>query len=334
MNKNVIIIGGNSFIGYYTIQAFLQSNYAVTVTSRNPKFKDYCEKKNLEYFHCDLASAEDIIHLPQKSFDAVILLAGLLPANVDQSTKNLALNAKYIDINVNGQIDILNYCKDNGISKLISTTSYADTSNFWNTQHIITEEDPISFNHSGDHAMYVISKDAAKAISLYYNQEYGMQNIIFRLPPVYGVGPHTQLYDNGKLRKSGIALFIEQAQQRKNIIVFGKDCFRNIVSVKDVAKAFVLATESRNACGLYNVMSEKSVSLFEQAVAISEVFSGGHAKVMRDFSKENLSASYYYSIEKAHQDFGYQPCFSDPKAMMQDYKEDLEKPEIRERFHL
>ena len=41
MTKKVLIIGGNSFIGYYTLQEFLKNNYEVTTTTRTNVYDDY-----------------------------------------------------------------------------------------------------------------------------------------------------------------------------------------------------------------------------------------------------------------------------------------------------
>ena len=38
-----------------------------------------------------------------------------------------------------------------------------------------------------------------------------MKNACFRLPPVYGVGPHDSLYVNGERKKSGLKIFIDNA---------------------------------------------------------------------------------------------------------------------------
>ena len=44
MNKKVLIIGGNSFIGFYTIKQFLKSGYDVTVTTRTKRYADYFKR--------------------------------------------------------------------------------------------------------------------------------------------------------------------------------------------------------------------------------------------------------------------------------------------------
>ena len=55
----------------------------------------------------------------------------------------------------------------------------------------------------------------------YYNEQHGMQCASFRLPPVYGVGPHSEIYVNGKYYKTGIQTFIENAEAGKDIEIWG-----------------------------------------------------------------------------------------------------------------
>lgn len=112
--------------------------------------------------------------------------------------------------------------------------------------YAIKETEPRDFHFTGDHAVYVISKNAANDVMEYYNQQHGMQCAWFRFPPVYGVGPHSSIYVNGKLYKSGIQTFIENAEQGKDIEIWGDPHIsRDIIYVKDVAEAFLKAIESR-----------------------------------------------------------------------------------------
>ncbi len=333
----VIIIGASSFIGVHTVAEFLANGCKVAVTGRKNKFKEHYDRLGVDYYDLDLACKEDFEKLPNKGVEGVILLAGLLPANAEVDLDKDENAADYFRINVMGTINVLEYCRKNGIKRVISACSYADVKNVWSADKAITEEEPRNFSYKGDHAVYVISKNAANDVMEYYNQQHGMKNASFRFPPVYGAGPHGSLFVNGKIYKSGLQIFMDNAAEGKDICVYGnKNLSRDVVYVKDVAKAYYQAMFSENTYGLYNITSGRGVTLEEQAEVIAEVFhTPGRtlSKVVYQPEKTNNSPSYLFSIEKAHRDFGYMPQYADFKVMMTDLKKDLDNNLYRDLFH-
>ena len=333
----VLIIGASSFIGVHTVSEFLAQGCKVAVTGRKNKFKEHYDYLGVDYYNLDLACKNDFEKLPKFGIDGVILLAGLLPANAEVDLDKDENATDYFLINVIGTINVLEYCRKNNIQRVISACSYADVKNVWSTDKAISEEEPRNFSYKGDHAVYVISKNAANDVMEYYNQQHGMKNAWFRFPPVYGAGPHGSLFVNGKIYKSGLQIFMENAAEGKDICVYGnKDLSRDVVYVKDVAKAYFQAMFSEKTYGMYNVTSGRGVTLQEQAEIIAEVFkTPGHqrSKVIFQPEKTNNSPSYLFSIEKANRDFGYKPRYADFKVMMSDLKKDLDNNLYRDLFH-
>ena len=325
MRDKVIIIGATGFIGLYT-EAFLKEGYSVIATGRNDVVGDKLIEMGAEYIHLDITSQEDFKKLPAENIKGVVLLAGLLPANAMVDLKNEENAADYFKINVIGAINVLEYCRKNDIKKVIGNCSYSDVSNAWGREEPITEEEPRGFKFSGDHAVYVISKNACNDVMQYYNEQHGMQCAWFRLPPVYGVGPHATIYVNGKKYKSGIATFIDNAKEGKNIELWGNPHIkRDIIYVKDVATAYVMAMNSDNSYGLYNMTSGTQLDLEDQVKAVINVFGRGHeSKIIYKPEKPNNTPSFLYSMEKAKKDFDFVPQYTDYQAMMIDYKEELE----------
>lgn len=322
----VIVIGATGFIGMYTVEALIQSGKNVLATGRNEKLGKKIQDMGANFLQLDITNKSDFDKLPTNNVEGVILLAGLLPANAKADLTNEENAADYFEVNVIGTINVLEYCRKNGIKKVIGSCSYSDVSGAWGKGYPITEEEPRNFKFTGDHAVYVISKNACNDVMEYYNQQHEMQCAWFRFPPVYGVGPHGTIYVNGKVYKSGIATFIDNAKAGKDIELWGNPHIkRDIIYVKDVAVAYVMALESEKTYGLYNMTSGTQLDLEEQAQAVIDVFGAEKgSKLVYKPEKPNNTPSFWYSMEKAKRDFGFIPKYINYYDMMVDYKKELE----------
>ena len=331
-----IVIGASSFIGVYTVDEFLKQGCEVLVTGRNDRFKDHYDSLGVKYINLDLKSEKDFLKLPTEGVEGVILLAGLLPANEQVNLDENENAADYFLVNTIGTIHALEYCRKNGIRRMISNCSYADVRGAWG-KHPITEDEPRDYAFTGDHAVYVFSKNAANDTMEYYNQQHGMKNAWFRFPPVYGVGPHDSLFINGTLKRSGLKIFIDNASEGKDICLHGDPMLsRDVVYVKDVAHAFYLAMVSEQTCGLYNMTSGRGVTLQEQAEVIAELWAPSPDRRSRITYRpeiRNNTPSFLFSMEKAKRDFGFVPSYADFRTMMADYKKDLDAKKYQELFH-
>lgn len=323
----IIVIGATGFIGMYTVERLLQAGRSVLATGRNHMLGQHLEKMGAQYVTLDITKENDFKQLPTVNVEGVIHLAGLLPANAAVDIDKNENAADYFEVNVIGTIHVLEYCRRNAIRKVIGSTSYSDVAGAWRKGYAIKETEVRNFHYTGDHAVYVISKNAACDIMEYYNQQHGMQCAWFRFPPVYGVGPHASIYVNGKLYKSGIQTFIENAIQGKDIELWGDPHItRDIIYVKDVAEAFLLALNSDTTYGLYNMTSGTELDLEEQARAVISVFGDPEksSKIVYCPGKPNNTPSYLFDMSKAKRDFGFVPKYTSYLMMMEDYKKELE----------
>lgn len=321
----VLVIGATGFIGMYTVDYLLRQGEPVIATGRNTIIGEKLENMGAEFVSLDITRPDDFEKLPNEGVSGVILLAGLLPANIHDETGDEHA-ADYFSINVIGTINVLEYCRKHGIRKVIGCSSYSDVAKSWKKGVALTEEEPRNFAYVGDHAVYVISKNAANDVMEHYNQQFGMQCAWFRFPPVYGVGPHGSIYVDGKLYKSAVQTFIEKAQDGQNIEIWGDPSIeRDIVYVKDVARAFYMALNSEHTYGLYNMTSGMQLTLEEQAKVIIDVF--GHdrgSKIVYRPEKANNTSSFLFSMQKAKKDFRFEPEFTSYETMMRDYKAELD----------
>ena len=332
----IIVIGATSFIGVHTVTELVNQGCEVLVTGRKNRFKEHYDALGVKYINLDLNNEKDFEQLPKSGVDGVILLAGLLPANAIVNLDKDENAADYFRVNVIGTINVLEYCRKNRIKRVISTCSYADVRGAWNRERRITEEEPRDFIFTGDHAIYVISKNAANDVMEYYNQQHGMRNAVFRFPTVFGVTPHMSLYVNGEKRKSGFQIFMEKAELADDITVFGNpDMIRDVAYVKDVAHAFYLALKSDKTYGLYNMTAGGGVTLREQAEVMRDVFGpadGRRSKIVYKPEVQNNTPSYLFSMEKAKRDFAFEPKFKTYRQMMEDFKKDWDNNLYRDLF--
>lgn len=232
----------------------------------------------------------------------------------------------YIKVNVMGTLNILEYCRTVGVHKIIYANSHRNTQGLWEQGKPIREDDGRAIKYTGEYAMFSISESAAQDCVEHYRQQYGMQGIIFRLPPVYGYGPHTEIFWQGKPIKTGFQIFIENSMAGKTIEVWG-DCNkgRDIVYVKDVVSAIVLSLKREDVTGLYNIASGRPISLKEEVQKIAKIFSpeSSKPKIIYRPEKPNSIEPFLYDISKAKRDLGWSPQY-DFEEMLLDYKKEME----------
>lgn len=322
----IVVIGATSFIGMYTVEELVRHGKDVVATGRNRRLQPMLEKMGARFQTLDITNPDEFDALPTDGVEGVILLAALLPANATADLKEEENARDYFEINTIGTVNALEYCRKNGIKKIISTTTYGDVSGAWRAGYAITEDEPRNFKFTGDHAVYTISKNAANDVIEYYSQQHGLQGAVFRFPPVYGVGPHGTILVDGKPYKSGIQTFIERAEAGEDIEIWGDPHIsRDIIYVKDVARAFRMALDSDLTHGLYNMTNGVPLDLEEQAEAVIKVFGPDRgSKIVYRPEKPNNTPSYLFSMEKAKRDFGFVPQYTDYVSMMMDYKNELE----------
>ena len=137
----VIIVGATGFIGHYTTKYFVEKGIKVLATGRSEQNSKLIRDMGADFIEFDMTKEEDILKLPTKNVEAVIVLAGLLPANSKTDIEKDENAAEYFKINTIGVINILEYCRKNNIKKIISTCSYADVYNSWRAGYPIKETD-------------------------------------------------------------------------------------------------------------------------------------------------------------------------------------------------
>ena len=319
----IVIFGASGFIGTYLVSRLIKDGRSVLAVDIDNMGKEYYEEKGIRYVNADITKKDDFKTLPADGIEAVIHLAAVQPANVSESAYD---PSKYIEVNVLGTINILEYCRQTKVDTMIYASSHRNTQGLWKYGKPVREEDGRAIKYDGEYAMFSISESAAQDCVEHYRQKYGMRGFIFRLPPVYGYGPHTEIFWHGKPIKTGFQIFVENAMAGKPIEVWGNcDQGRDIVYIKDVTEAFVQALKSRDVHGLYNITSGKAITLREEAETIAKVFSRGNriVEIIYKPEKPNSIEPFIYDNSKAKKELGWTPRFT-LEEMLVDYKREME----------
>jgi UDP-glucose 4-epimerase len=175
------------------------------------------------------------IKLDEKA-DLMIHLAAI--CRINKTIENPELSHK---INANGTFEVLEFCRKNGIKKIIYTSSSRVLSN---------EKNPYT-------ASKIYSEELAKA----YSQCYGIDYIIIRPSTVYG--PFDDLSDRL------INKFIINALTNKDIIIFGdKNKTLDFTYIDDFIEGFLLAMKQKNR--EFDISSGKETRVLDVAKYIIE----------------------------------------------------------------
>jgi UDP-glucose 4-epimerase len=320
--SNILIFGAYGFIATYLIDALLADRHRVTAVDINEAAADYWQKRNVEFCRVDITKKEDFARLPQLAWNTVVHLAACQPANVAEKKYD---PADYVSTNVTGTLNILGYCIRNGVGKIIYATSHRNTQGLWAANKAISEEDGHKIKYTGEYAMFSISETAAQDCVRHYDEQYGLPGIIFRLPPVYGYGPHTEIFKEGKPTKTGFQVFIDCAREGRPLEVWGDaDAGRDIIYVKDVVSAFTSAIAKSNLRGLFNITSGTYLTLRDQARIIGETFWAGPGEPQIVYRPDipNGLESFLYDNTKARLALDWAPAYTF-KDMLVDYQEEV-----------
>jgi UDP-glucose 4-epimerase len=320
----IIVTGATGFIGFYLVNELHNQNYSVLAVDKSGLDEaEYFKKQGIPFVQMDITHQEELAQLPTAKVEAVINLACVQPANVSSKAYD---PAKYIEVNVVGLINILNFCNANRILKVLHTISHRNVQGLWEKGDIITENSPRSIKYAGKFSMFSISESAALDVLKYYQEEHKLQPIVFRLPSVYGYGHHENYYHHDRVEKTGLGVFIANASDGKDIEIWGDpNKGRDVVYVKDVVNAIITAIRKTGVSGLFNIASGKKLTLQQQVDDIIRVFSTGpsQSRIIYRPEKPNSIDPCVYDISKAQRELGWAPVYSF-EDMLRDYRREME----------
>lgn len=318
----ILVFGASGNTGTYFVRYFLehykQSEYEiVAVGTRNTdKFADM----GVEYFQVDITKKEEFQKLPKDVY-AVIDLAGAMPARMEGYDPQY-----YIDVNITGNLNILEYCRENGADRILFAQSFGDIKDYGETELILKSDMPRNFSFKSDHTIYVMTKNFMVDMMENYYEMYGLKKFVFRLPTIYLYSPIDYYYVDGVRRKIGYRLLIDRAMAGESIEVWGDASrVKDMVYVKDFCQMLYKALFVNREKGYYNVGTGIGTSLLDQIKGMVEVFGEEGKKSSITLCPDKPNApQYIMDITPACEELGYAPKY-DYISMLKDIKKEMEQ---------
>ncbi|WP_040978350.1 NAD-dependent epimerase/dehydratase family protein [Oceanobacillus jeddahense] len=320
--KKVLVFGATGHLGAYTVD-YLKDNLYLDefeLIAVGRKQTDFFKEQEIKYCQVDVTDKSTFERLPQEDVYAVVCFVGIMPAAMEGYNPY-----NYVDVNITGMLNILEYCRIKQVDRILFTQTEADLSGHWKENAVIKPDMPRKFNYKGNYSLYIITKCAAVDLIESYHSNYGLKRFIFRLPTIYHYRPDPYFYKDGNRKKLGYRQLMELAEEGKPIEIWGNPLLaKDIVYVKDFTQMIFKAILADVDGGTYNVGTGQAVTLEEQIKGIVEVFSPKEKKseIIPRPDKPD-SRSFVMDIENAKEDLGYNPKYN-YIDYLKDFKKEME----------
>jgi nucleoside-diphosphate-sugar epimerase len=235
----------------------------------------------------DRATFGDSSPLHQRSYAAVINLAAR--AGVRQSVENPWV---YVDTNVTGTLNLLEYCQQRNIPKFILASS---SSVYGNNAPLPTPE---TFSSDLPLQAYAATKKSAEVLSFVYHYLYGLDVTIFRYFTVYGPAPRPDMV---------MFRFTQWISEGLKVRVNGDgEQSRGFTFIDDIARGTLLGLKP-SGYEIINLGGHEVIRI-NQLIHILEQLTGRQADIEYFPPHPADLATNWADTAKAHELLGWDPC--------------------------
>lgn len=256
--KKVLVTGGAGFIGSHIVDELLKrkiETYVIddlsTGSIENLKHHD-----GNELLHVTIGDAKNIGKVMEgiSGIDVVFHEAAI--ASITRSiTEPMVVH----DVNVNMSLEIMNFCVEHKIPRLVFASSaavYGILKGKASEQQVCRPYSP-----------YGATKLAVEDYLSAYYHTYGLETVALRYFNVFGARQKLNDYSGV------ITIFVNQLMNRQIPTIFGDGLqTRDFIHVKDIVQANMLAMQSKNAAGeMFNVATGRATSILDLLMTVKSV---------------------------------------------------------------
>ncbi|MDO4493851.1 MAG: NAD(P)-dependent oxidoreductase [Clostridia bacterium] len=318
--KKIIIFGATGNVGAYVHKyacEYFAGKYEIIASGRRET--DFFEKNGYKYVSVDIGNARDFEKLPQEDVYAVIDLAAQIPSYMEGYQPE-----KYIQSNIMGTYNVLEYCRKVGADRILFSTTVFDVQCPAERGEVLKPDMPYDFRYKGDHAVYVITKNTAVEFMKHYYEEYGLKYFVFRFPTIYNYSSYHYYHPNGVKTLRPVYRMIDLAMKGEPIELWGDPNYsKDMVHVYDCAQMLCKAVEADRERGWYNVGTGKPVTMQQQIETIIRVFSPEDKPSPIVYRPDKpVGGGFLMDVTNAKEELGYEPKY-DLEALFRNYKEEM-----------
>ena len=283
-----LITGGAGFIGSHIAEELLKTNKGEVVIFDNLSVG---KKENIpeacDFIQGDIKNQSEI-KKAMKEIDIVFHNAAFVSIRGSFEKNKLR---EEIETNCIGTLNVLNAAVDNNVKKIIFASSMAV---YGEPSNVIVKES----NSVIPWSPYGLSKLKGELYCKQFKEKFGIDYIVLRYFNTFGIKQTPSPY-------VGVTTtFINQILERKPLTICGDgNQTRDFVSVKDVAKANILAAFS-DVNDIFNIGSGKETAVNQIADKIIEIVGGKKINVENPPGEITRICA---DISKAKQKLGYTP---------------------------
>lgn len=299
-NKRFLVIGGAGFIGSYVVAELLKEQVEeVLIYDNFTRGKLSNIEKLLNDRRCRIFADggdirdSDVLNKAMEGIDGVFHLAAMWLLHCKEYPRTA------FDVNIQGTFNILEACVNNGIKRLVYSSSasvYGDA-----VEIPMTEEHP--FNNRN---FYGATKIAGEAMCRAFFDRYGLEYVGLRYMNVYGPRQDQAAAYSGVIP----VMFNKiEANETPEINGDGTQAY-DFVGVEDVARCNILAMKATVSDNFYNVGTGVQTSIKDLCEKILELKKSNLKVKFKPYSKQDarqMVQNRIGSIQKASQDLDF--CF-------------------------
>lgn len=292
-DKNILVTGGNGFIGSNLVNRLLKLNANVRVASIET---DRPFKKKAEFIKADLRNLNECIRVC-RNIDIIFHLA----AFGFGFRANLNIQPKLFTNNVLINTNMLEAAYRENVDHYLFTSSIAV---YDRNLTILDDKTGIKFNaepHESE-KYYAWAKRVGEIQCRSYHENYGMNIAIVRLSNPYGPS------DTFDLEKSHVipAFILKALSKEEEFVIKGSGkAIRNFIYVEDVVDGMLLALEKHAVCDPLNLCSKENIMIHELCEIILKKTNQEHKRIVSDTHRHEGVIKRIPKIDKAKKKIGF-----------------------------